>query len=96
MRSLPQAEIEPICLGDKPDYEVLMTELKPQLGRRQQPLTATFAMYGGLGITFFLLVLFLQEVAGYGWNGHSRSVCPIYRRRRGPCFWWPRSTTVRH
>ncbi len=22
-------------------------------------------MYGGLGITFFLLVLFLQEVAGY-------------------------------
>jgi EmrB/QacA subfamily drug resistance transporter len=26
----------------------------------------TFAMYGGLGVTFFLLVLFLQEVAGYG------------------------------
>jgi EmrB/QacA subfamily drug resistance transporter len=25
----------------------------------------TFGMYGGLGITFFLLVLFLQEVAGY-------------------------------
>ena len=25
----------------------------------------TFAMYGGLGITFFLLVLFLQEVVGY-------------------------------
>ena len=25
----------------------------------------TFAMYGGLGIVFFLLVLFLQEVAGY-------------------------------
>jgi EmrB/QacA subfamily drug resistance transporter len=25
----------------------------------------TLAMYGGLGITFFLLVLFLQEVAGY-------------------------------
>ncbi len=25
----------------------------------------TFAMYGGLSITFFLLVLFLQEVAGY-------------------------------
>jgi EmrB/QacA subfamily drug resistance transporter len=25
----------------------------------------TFAMYGGVGITFFLLVLFLQEVAGY-------------------------------
>jgi EmrB/QacA subfamily drug resistance transporter len=25
----------------------------------------TFTMYGGLGITFFLLVLFLQEVAGY-------------------------------
>jgi Na+/melibiose symporter-like transporter len=26
----------------------------------------TFAMYGGLGVTFFFLVLFLQEVAGYG------------------------------
>jgi EmrB/QacA subfamily drug resistance transporter len=25
----------------------------------------TFAMYGGLGVTFFLLGLFLQEVAGY-------------------------------
>jgi len=25
----------------------------------------TFAMYGGVSITFFLLVLFLQEVAGY-------------------------------
>jgi hypothetical protein len=25
----------------------------------------TFSVYGGLGITFFLLVLFLQEVAGY-------------------------------
>jgi MFS family permease len=25
----------------------------------------TFAMYGGLGITFFLLVLFLQQVVGY-------------------------------
>jgi len=25
----------------------------------------TFLMYGGLGVTFFLLVLFLQEVAGY-------------------------------
>ncbi len=25
----------------------------------------TFAMYGGLGVTFFLLVLFLQEVAGF-------------------------------
>jgi len=25
----------------------------------------TFAMYGGLAVTFFLLVLFLQEVAGY-------------------------------
>ncbi len=25
----------------------------------------TFAMYGGLGVTFFLMVLFLQEVAGY-------------------------------
>jgi EmrB/QacA subfamily drug resistance transporter len=27
--------------------------------------TQTFTMYGGLGITFFLLVLYLQEVAGY-------------------------------
>jgi EmrB/QacA subfamily drug resistance transporter len=26
----------------------------------------TFAMYGGLGATFFLLPLFLQQVAGYG------------------------------
>ncbi len=26
----------------------------------------TFAMYGGLGVTFFFLVLFLQQVAGYG------------------------------
>ncbi len=26
----------------------------------------TFAIYGGLGVVFFLLVLFLQEVAGYG------------------------------
>ncbi|HWH12292.1 MAG TPA: DHA2 family efflux MFS transporter permease subunit [Solirubrobacteraceae bacterium] len=26
----------------------------------------TFAMYGGLGVVFFILVLFLQEVAGYG------------------------------
>jgi EmrB/QacA subfamily drug resistance transporter len=25
----------------------------------------TFTMYGGLGVTFFLLVLFLQQVAGY-------------------------------
>ena len=25
----------------------------------------TFAMYGGLGVTFFFLVLFLQQVAGY-------------------------------
>lgn len=25
----------------------------------------TFAIYGGLGVTFFLVVLFLQEVAGY-------------------------------
>ena len=27
--------------------------------------TQTFTMYGGLGITFFLLVVYLQEVAGY-------------------------------
>jgi EmrB/QacA subfamily drug resistance transporter len=26
----------------------------------------TFAMYGGLGVTFFFLVMFLQQVAGYG------------------------------
>ena len=26
----------------------------------------TFAIYGGLGVVFFVLVLFLQEVAGYG------------------------------
>ena len=25
----------------------------------------TFAMYGGLSVTFFFLVLFLQQVAGY-------------------------------
>ena len=25
----------------------------------------TFVMYGGLGVLFFLLVLFLQQVAGY-------------------------------
>ena len=25
----------------------------------------TFAMYGGLGLLFFFLILFLQQVAGY-------------------------------
>src|SRR5712691_9805252 len=36
----------------------------------------TFAMYGGLGITFFLLVLFLQEVAGYSALRSGLAVMP--------------------
>lgn len=36
----------------------------------------TFAMYGGLGITFFLLVLFLQEVAGYSALGAGFALMP--------------------
>ena len=36
----------------------------------------TFAMYGGLSITFFLLVLFLQEVAGYTALGAGFALLP--------------------
>jgi EmrB/QacA subfamily drug resistance transporter len=36
----------------------------------------TFAMYGGLGITFFLLVLYLQEVAGYSALGAGFALLP--------------------
>jgi len=36
----------------------------------------TFAMYGGLGVTFFLLVLFLQEVAGYSALRSGLAVMP--------------------
>jgi EmrB/QacA subfamily drug resistance transporter len=36
----------------------------------------TFAMYGGLGVTFFLLVLFLQEVAGYRALGAGLALMP--------------------
>ncbi len=36
----------------------------------------TFAMYGGLGITFFLLVLYLQEVAGYSALGAGFALMP--------------------
>jgi EmrB/QacA subfamily drug resistance transporter len=37
----------------------------------------TFAMYGGLGVTFFLLVLFLQEVAGYTALQAGLSMMPL-------------------
>jgi len=37
----------------------------------------TFAMYGGLGVTFFLLVLFLQEVAGYRALQAGLAVLPV-------------------
>ena len=37
----------------------------------------TFAIYGGLGITFFLLVLFLQEVAGYGALAAGLALTPL-------------------
>jgi EmrB/QacA subfamily drug resistance transporter len=37
----------------------------------------TFAMYGGLGITFFLLVLFLQEVAGYSALAAGLALTPV-------------------
>ena len=37
----------------------------------------TFAMYGGLGITFFLLVLFLQEVAGYSALDAGFALLPV-------------------
>ena len=36
----------------------------------------TFTMYGGLGVTFFLLVLFLQEVAGYSALKPASRCCP--------------------
>jgi EmrB/QacA subfamily drug resistance transporter len=37
----------------------------------------TFAMYGGLGILFFLLVLFLQQVAGYSALAAGTSSLPV-------------------
>jgi EmrB/QacA subfamily drug resistance transporter len=37
----------------------------------------TFAMYGGLGGTFFLLVLFLQEVAGYSALHAGLALMPV-------------------
>ena len=40
----------------------------------------TFAMYGGLGASFFFLTLFLQQVAGYdAVRGRPGACCP--RRR---------------
>ena len=37
----------------------------------------TFAMYGGLSVTFFLLVLFLQEVAGYSALKSGLATTPV-------------------
>lgn len=37
----------------------------------------TIAMYGGLGVTFFLLVLFLQEVAGYSALRAGLALIPV-------------------
>src|SRR3954447_2405762 len=37
----------------------------------------TFAMYGGLGVVFFLLVLFLQELAGYSALEAGASTIPV-------------------
>jgi EmrB/QacA subfamily drug resistance transporter len=37
----------------------------------------TFAMYGGLGVLFFLLVLFLQQVAGYSALEAGTSSLPV-------------------
>ena len=37
----------------------------------------TFAMYGGLGLVFFFLVLFLQEVAGYSALAAGSSAIPV-------------------
>jgi EmrB/QacA subfamily drug resistance transporter len=37
----------------------------------------TFAMYGGLGATFFLLVLFLQEVTGYSALQAGLAMMPV-------------------
>ncbi|MBN1530946.1 MAG: MFS transporter [Thermoleophilaceae bacterium] len=37
----------------------------------------TFAMYGGLGVLFFLLVLFLQQVAGYSATEAGLTTVPV-------------------
>src|SRR3954451_20163209 len=37
----------------------------------------TFAMYGGLGMVFFFLVLFLQQVAGYSATAAGTSSIPV-------------------
>ncbi len=37
----------------------------------------TFTMYGGLGIVFFMLVLYLQEVAGYTALGAGFALLPV-------------------
>jgi EmrB/QacA subfamily drug resistance transporter len=37
----------------------------------------TFSMYGGLGVVFFLLVLYLQEVAGYSALEAGTSTLPV-------------------
>jgi EmrB/QacA subfamily drug resistance transporter len=37
----------------------------------------TFAMYGGLGVLFFLLVLFLQQVAGYSALAAGTATLPV-------------------
>ena len=37
----------------------------------------TFAMYGGLGVLFFLLVLFLQQIAGYSALAAGTSSLPV-------------------
>ena len=39
----------------------------------------TFAMYGGLGVVFFFLVLFLQQVAGYDALEAGASAVPVTR-----------------
>ena len=40
----------------------------------------TFAMYGGLGVTFFFLVLFLQQVAGYDALQAGLALMPVDAR----------------
>ena len=37
----------------------------------------TFAMYGGLGVLFFLLILFLQQVAGYSALEAGTATLPV-------------------
>ena len=37
----------------------------------------TFLMYGGLGVVFFLLVLFLQQVAGYSALQAGSATLPV-------------------